>query len=135
MPCTPSSTNASLTSSNLNGLIIASIIFMAIPPHQAPPQTLFVQRRRGCRHDRFVDCFMAPILHVIGLLTMLRGIQALLLLISRHTEAYYTINDLENDPGTNPSIGGHRNHHDDLRPHESEATSIEQPIGRTTHCL
>src|SRR5262245_11496717 len=135
MPCTPSSTRASLTSSSLNGLIIASIIFMTIPPYQTPSATLFIQRRRSCRHDRFVDCFIAQKLHVIGLLTVLSGIQALLLFIARHTQADYTINDLENDPGTDPSIGGHRNHHHDLRPHESEATSVEQPIGCSTHCL
>src|SRR2546425_2323306 len=35
IPCKPISINASLTSSNLNGCTMASIIFMSIPPYRA----------------------------------------------------------------------------------------------------
>src|ERR1044071_7584556 len=98
-------------SSNLNGFTIASIIFITLPPSQAPPATRIGPRRQVCRHSGFVGCVIVRLLQMIGLLTVPTDIQAFLLFILRHPEAYYNIDDLENNPGTDRRIGPYREHH------------------------
>src|SRR3990172_7451332 len=69
MPCTPSSVNASLTSSNLNGLMMASIFFMVSP------------------------------LLVVGAFVVLAQVKPHLLFLLGHAQAHQGVDDLENDIG------------------------------------
>src|SRR3990172_9540709 len=69
MPCTPSSVNASLTSSNLNGLMMASIFFMVSP------------------------------LLVVGALVVLAQVKSHLLFVLGHAQTHQGVDDFENDIG------------------------------------
>ena len=70
---------------------------------------------------------MGRLLNVIGLLTVLTGIQAFLLFILRHTQTHDRVNYFENNPGADHRKGCHRGDHDELN-HDEFWIAIEQPV-------